>query len=261
MKKSIHILFALLIFFTTVASTNSIPMTTCRWELTFSDDFVGQTLDQTLWSTRYPSGGGGERQYYAPEALVVENGLLNINAIKMKTHGYPYRSGIITTQTTFAQQYGRFEIRAKLPSGKGFWSAFWLLPVHQNFPLEIDVFEMLGHDPYTLYISNHWKAGDRSHQINTIPIFGSTDYSAEFHTYEIVWSPTKIDWIIDGELQHNTVEGIPSVPMFMLINLAVGGTWPGNPDASTHFPGVMQIDSVHVYKQVCELPQNKRTPR
>jgi beta-glucanase (GH16 family) len=217
----------------------------------FEDEFTGRSLDTTKWSTEYPSGNSGEQQYYAPTIFRVNDGILSIYAENKTSHGYPYTSGIITTQRTFAQKYGYFVIRAKLPSGQGFWPAFWLLPVSKNYPVEIDVFELLGNDPHTIHMTNHWRDEKGSHQKSKLAYTSEIDFSAGFHTFAIDWNQTELKWYIDGVLRYKVDQGVPSEPLFLLVNLAVGGNWPGNPDETTRFPGVMQVDYVRVYKPGC----------
>jgi beta-glucanase (GH16 family) len=166
--------------------------------------------------------------------------------------GYPYTSGIITTQETFAQQYGLFTIRVKLPKGQGFWPAFWMLPVKPDYPTEIDVFEMLGGDSTKIYMSNHWKDATGENQKSTIS-FQGPDFSAGFHTFSLLWSPNLLIWYVDGVEQNRTDQGVPNQPMFLLVNLAVGGQWPGNPDQTTVFPNSMQIDYIRVFKYLCNF--------
>jgi beta-glucanase (GH16 family) len=223
----------------------------CSWNQTFNEDFNEPQLDTSFWSTAYSSGGNGELQYYSPDALSLNNGKLLITATNTPANGYPYTSGIIHTQGKFSQEYGRFSIRAKLPKGKGYWPAFWLLPAKSNFPLEIDVFEYLGHKPHVVYLSQHWSdaAGHHLHRTHASKI--NANFSTGFHTFTLDWSPDELRWSIDGVTQFRSTSNIPNVPMFLLINLAVGGKWPGNPDSTTHFPASMQVDYVHVYQKVC----------
>ncbi len=219
---------------------------------TFRDEFNGQTLDTSKWSTAFQSGNAGERQFFAPDAFKMLEGKLSIYAEERTSHGFPYTSGIITTEHTFAQRYGYFVTRAKLPAGKGFWSGFWLLPAGGHYPYEIDVFELLGHDPNTIYMSSHWSDQQGNDQSKTTPFTGHKDFSTEFHTFAIDWSPSELKWYVDGNLKYGTDQGVPSDSMFMLISLSVGGNWPGYPDKSTPFPGIMQIDYVRVYNENCE---------
>jgi len=223
----------------------------CSWQLKFNDDFDATTLDTTKWSTVYPSGNGGEQQYYGPKAISLYNSKMSITATKAPANGYPYTSGIVITRGKFAQEYGRFEIRAKLPAGQGYWPAFWLLPVKPHFPVEIDMMEMLGNKPTVIYMSNHYRNADRTVHSLTKPSTIAVDFSKAYHTFEVIWNSTSITWYVDGVLQLKTTQYIPHEPMFMLINLAVGGHWPGNPDSTTEFPGVMQVEYARAYKRVC----------
>jgi beta-glucanase (GH16 family) len=222
----------------------------CGYELSFTDDFNGTSLDITKWSTQYPSGNSGEQQFYAPDAFTVHDGILKITAEKRAMQGYSYTSGIITTQGTFSQKYGLFTIRAKLPKGQGFWPAFWMLPIQPNYPTEIDVFEMLGGDPNTIYMSTHWRGADQSHQ-KYIKSYQGSDFSSDFHTFSLLWSSTGIIWYVDNVEQFRMSDGVPKIPLFLLVNLAVGGQWPGNPDITTPFPNSMEIDYMHVYQYQC----------
>jgi beta-glucanase (GH16 family) len=219
---------------------------------TFEEEFNGQTLDASKWSTDFQLNSAGERQYFAPDAFRVWQGNLNIYAEDRTAVGHPYTSGIITTEKTFAQKYGYFVIRAKLPAGKGFWPGFWLLPSGGHYPFEIDVFEMLGRDPYTIYMSSHWGDQQGEHQSQTFSFTSNTSFSTEYHTFAVDWRSTEIKWYVDGDLQFIADQGVPAEPMFMLINLSVGGDWPGYPDESTLFPGIMRLDYVRVYNEACD---------
>lgn len=223
----------------------------CGYPASLGDGFNSSSLNPSRWSTQYGSGGGGEKQYYGPNAFKISNSILSITAAKTPANGYPYTSGIIHTKGKFAQEYGRFEILAKLPKGKGFWPAFWLLPAKPDFPVEIDVFENLGKDTHTIYMSNHYKGTNGSNQHITIPYTSPVDLSAGFHTYTLDWTATRLTWYLDGKQLYTTTQHVPHEPMFMIANLAVGGTWGGYPDASTAWPGIMQIQWVRAFKQVC----------
>jgi beta-glucanase (GH16 family) len=254
-KRLTQIVLIILILFSALAFVTVKALAfygVCEWRPTFDDDFNGVSLDTSKWSTQYPSGNGGEQQYYAPDAFTLQDGILKITAEKRTMQNYPYTSGIITTRGTFSQQYGFFALRAKLPKGQGFWPAFWMLPVQPNYPTEIDVFEMLGNAPNIIYMTNHWMGSDKEPQKNQIAYLGA-DFSAGFHTFAVRWSASELIWSVDGVEQYRTSVGIPNSPMFLLANFAVGGTWPGNPDSSTPFPSQMQIDYVHVYQYQCHL--------
>ena len=227
------------------------PGTVCVWNQTFNDNFDGTSLNSNLWSTQYPSGNGGEAQYYGPDAFSLGNGILNIIAQATPANGYPYTSGILISRDKFSQQFGRFIIRARLPQGKGFWPAFWLLPETQHFPYEIDVFEMLGHDPNTVYLTYHWAGRNGRPASRTFTYKSNHDYSSGFHTFMVEWDPSEIAWYVDGIKQFSLDQNVPHEPLFMLVNLAVGGHWGGYPNSSTKFPGVMQVDYVRAYEKVC----------
>jgi len=215
----------------------------------FSDEFDGTRLDTTHWQSTYKSGTA-ESQTYLPEALQVSGGLLHITATAQTAQGRPYTSGIITSLGKFSQQYGYFEIRARLPAGQGLWPAFWLLHTGPQPWTEIDVFENLGHDASTVYLSNHWHDDANAHQSLTQP-FGGPDFSQGFHTFGLNWAPDSLTWYVDGVPRASTRDNVPAEPMFILANLAVGGVWPGYPDATTPFPAEMAIDYIRVYTPKC----------
>lgn len=228
------------------------PTLACTWQETFHDDFNGSSLDTKKWNTKYPPGNFGELQYYAPDAFAVKDGILHITAEKRSLAGRHYTSGIITSVNSFSQQYGYFKMRAKVPAGKGFWPGFWLLPKKAHYPWEIDVFELKGDDPSTIYMTNHWRDQQEEHQKQTKKYTGP-DFSKGFHNFAIKWSPSEIVWLIDGVERYRTERGVPAEPMFMLINLAIGGDWPGSPNASTPFPSAYEIDFIEAYQQSCKI--------
>jgi hypothetical protein len=166
--------------------------------------------------------------------------------IRQFVWGRSYSSGLLTTKGSFSQQYGVFEIRAKLPRGKGLWPAFWLLPANNAWPPELDVFEVLGDNPRRLYASWHSNVGGiHTSDAKAIDL---PDMSAGFHTYSVEWTRDTINWFFD-EIQ---VASKPTPadfrqPMYMLVNLAVGGHWPGAPDPETVFPAIYSIDWVRAY--------------
>ncbi len=221
------------------------------WKLVFDDHFTGSSLSSSKWITSFPWGRDGanasELQYYAPDAFVVQNSLNRIKAQKRSLSGHAYTSGIVTSYGKFAMKYGYTEIRVKVPSGKGYWPAFWLLPVTTNWPPEIDVLEILGHEPNKVYMSNHYSVNGQ-HQSNQGTYVGP-NFSAGYHTFGVQWQSGLIIWYVDGVERFRSTKGVPSEPMYLLANLAVGGDWPGNPDASTIFPGYMNIDYIRAYQK------------
>jgi beta-glucanase (GH16 family) len=229
------------------------------WTLTFHDEFDGNTLDRKKWIDSYPGNerthSNNEQQYYAEDGWEVKDGILRFKAEKRAMGGMPYTSGMVSSYGKFAQEYGWFEIRAKFPKGKGMWPAFWLLPETKAWPPEIDVLEILGHEPDKVYMTNHWKNADGKHEYKGDSWKG-LDFSADFHTFALEWSPDAIVWYVDDVERYRTTANVPHEPMYILANLAVGGDWPGMPDDATPFPGYMDIDYIRVYKKK-EAPANR----
>lgn len=253
---------ALLIFwFSTLSPRAATPMDNRQkpgWVLTFADEFDGNDLDRSRWIDSYPDNNrthtNNEQQYYAPDGWRVTNGLMHFTAERRAMGGLPYTSGMVSSYGKFAQQYGWFEIRAKFPKGKGIWPAFWLLPETKSWPPEIDILEILGHEPDTVLMTNHWGQDFRSRQFRTAKWQGP-DFSADFHTFAVEWTPEVIIWYVDGVERHRSTEHVPQQRMYILANLAVGGDLPGMPDDTTPFPGVMEIDYIRAYARA-EAPGN-----
>jgi len=181
---------------------------------------------------------------------------MTISAIKTPEHlrssanWQPYLSGALTTYNKFKMRYGYVEMRAKLPKGKGLWSAFWLL--HQNGNdkrPEIDVVEYIGHKPTKAYNTYHYYDNWKLRSTPTFEAAGP-DYSQDFHTYGMKWEPGKITWYVDGKERNSHSNGNVSwEDMYLLVNLAVGGWWPGDPDGNTRFPARMTIDYIRAYQK------------
>ncbi|MGU3537531.1 family 16 glycosylhydrolase [Methylobacterium sp. A54F] len=196
-----------------------------------------------------------------PNPFSVADGVLTIRAapadpaLGASLGGQAYTSGLINTFHDFSQTYGYFEMRAELPAGQGIWPAFWLLPTDGSWPPEIDVMEVLGDAPGTLYTTVHSEASgavafpDGRYQSQGITQVGDT--SDGFHTYGVDWQPDSLTWYFDGrEVYRTATPADLDGPMYMIANLAVGGTWPGSPDATTPFPAEMRIDYLRAYRAV-----------
>jgi beta-glucanase (GH16 family) len=232
-------------------------------------DFAGPSIPAGCWKTHYAFDGpmnrtlvnNGEMEFYVDpnyrgtadrplgiNPFSVRDGKLTIEArptppdLQPFLYDYRYTSGALINKGCFEQQYGYFEMRARFPKGKGLWPAFWLMPSDGSWPPEIDVVEVLGHEPDRIYQSAHGEGG--SNGVVTGP-----DSSAGFHDYGVEWTPTEINWYIDRK-KTRTLPNFVNKPMYMLVNLAVGGHWPGAPDASTRFPAVMQVEYVKAFKEV-----------
>jgi beta-glucanase (GH16 family) len=239
-------------------------------KMVFDDEF--NTLDLSRYSTKYwwgerwLGGENAEHEVYADQTYAgsangplglnpfsLVNGMLQIQAtiparsVAPYLEGQKYVSGLLTTYRSFSQLYGYFEIRARFPLGKGYWPAFWMLPkVSMPNPPEIDVVEVLGDQPTALNITAHWNVESKAKKQEwtlTVP-----DTSEDFHRYGVLWTHDVIAWYFDGK--RVAVMATPddlNRPMYMLLNLAVGGSWPGYPNARTKFPGNMLVGYIRVY--------------
>lgn len=222
-------------------------MPVAAWTQLFGDHFESLQLDTTKWLTSLPWGrtNSPELQYYAPDAFDLSAYSINRVVADRSTEyaGYNYTSGALTTYSFFSMQYGYFEIRAKMPSGQGLWPAFWLLAANQSSIAEIDVFEILGQQPNTVYMTNHWRDQGGTHRSNQ-GIYVGPDFSQAYHKFAVDWQPSQIIWYIDDVERFRSSQGVPSEPLNLILNLAVGGAWPGNPDSSTVFPAYLDINYV-----------------
>lgn len=217
-----------------------------KWVMVWNDEFDGSALDQTKWNIiNEPSPRNNELHYYTPDDVYLEDGLLKLRSQKREYKGSHYTSGGVTSEGKFHFQYGKVEIRAKLPRGQGIWPAHWAPPI-DNAPYEIDITEMLGHEPNKIYLTSHW-LGENKKQFSKA--YKGPDYSQDFHTFSIEWEPGKIRWLIDGIERHSITEYVQDSPSFLFLNTAVGGNWPGNPDHTTVFPQYHEIDYVRIYTQ------------
>ncbi len=233
------------------------PCTTMKldntWVLRFDDEFNEPVLDSSAWRTQFPWGRvnnpDGEVQYYAPDAFELNgDGILRIKADRRPMEGLNYTSGVLTTFETFSMTFGYAEMKAKLPRGKGFWPAFWLIPVDQSWPPEIDVFEGRGDRPNRISMTNHWSAQGK-HKF-AMQFFVGPDFTEGFHTFGMKWQSDEIIWYVDGVERFRSDQGVPSQPMYLVVNLAVGGNQIGYPDESTPFPSYLDVDYVRVYEKV-----------
>jgi peptidoglycan/xylan/chitin deacetylase (PgdA/CDA1 family) len=234
------------------------------WVLDWSDEFDGTALDRTTWVEETGGGGWGnnELQFYTTrrENVRVADGRLVIEARKEAYEHRGYTSARLKTAGLMERQYGRFEARIKVPRGQGIWPAFWMLGADiakTGWPRsgEIDIMENIGKEPGIVHGTVHGPgySGDKS--IGKPSALADATYADDFHIFAVEWEPKEIRWYRDGILYHtarpDTVPGdwVFEHPFFLLVNLAVGGYWPGNPDASTVFPQRMLVDYVRVYRR------------
>jgi beta-glucanase (GH16 family) len=231
------------------------------WQQTFNEDF--EHLDLSRWTTHFPSGahyvaGSKEEQYYIDPVpgstpFSIENGVLTITAdhaspIQITAHqGHRYISGLLTSYPSFSQVYGYFEMRAKFPPGRGLWPTFWLAATDLTWPPEIDIVEVIG-DPRKLYATVHYGKTPKTERHKGFPVEVPNDMTAGFHSYGVLWAPDYVTWYFDNR----RIAFTPTPPdvkkkMYLLVNLAVGGTWPGAPTPQTPFPARMQIEYIRAY--------------
>lgn len=241
------------------------------YELVWNDEFNYVGLpDSTKWT--YETGGDGwgnnELQYYTSgksENTYVQDGVLTISANKESYGGRSYTSArLITYYKQGYWKYGKIEARMKLPYGQGIWPAFWMLGTNifegTSWPAcgETDIMELVGGsngNDSKVYGTAHWANSSSQHaQYGNEYQLSSGIFADTFHTFSIIWDEKTIKWLVDG-IQYNIIDITPADlsefhnPFFILLNLAVGGNWPGNPDATTVFPQKMVVDYVRVYQQ------------
>ncbi|MGZ6545788.1 MAG: glycoside hydrolase family 16 protein [Actinomycetota bacterium] len=221
--------------------------------LAFRDDFSGTTVDRSRWTTCYPwgslhgctNGGNDEQEWYLPSQVTESAGALHLTADVRKVHHHPYVSGMVTTWRRFSFEYGYLQATMRVPAGQGFWPAFWLLPADGSWPPEVDIMEVLGNRPTKAYFTTH--GGTPQQVVSAGGAFNGADLSVGWHTYGLRWTAHALTWYLDGVERFRTTRLVPHVPMYLIVNLAVGGSWPGNPDQTTPFPSELAVDSVRVW--------------
>ncbi len=272
-----------------------------EWKLVWADEFDGKEIDKTKWdfdigngfynydANQWISGwGNNELQYYTRESdnAFVKDGMLHIRAVKESLHGCGYTSARMKSRKKdgselFAKKYGKFEFRAKLPTGKGVWPALWMLPQEEKYggwPAsgEIDIMEARGQEPGkvlgTLHYGGKWPANTHSERNYTLPRNGTI---ADFHIYTLEWEPGEMRWSVDGDVyatqtfwwstgktdggkgakptKEADLNAWPAPfdqPFYLIMNVAVGGKFLGSPEKTTVFPVEMVIDYVRVYDKV-----------
>ncbi|HEX6961960.1 MAG TPA: family 16 glycosylhydrolase [Lacipirellula sp.] len=237
------------------------------WDLVWNDEFEGSQVDPAKWTKEVTNNpANNEQQGYTAEQVTVSGGNLVITSENIPTQGpdgQPYRSGRV--HSNFTKKYGRWEVRADLPTSKGMWPAIWLLPDTQQYPWpsggEIDIMENRGQQPQLTSSAYHWGASWRDHQFRfseqTMARFGQpVDFHDGFHTYSVEWDATKVRFFVD-DVHHWTLYdadtggflGDDSAPMWTMLNTAVGGDFlgaGGQPDGTTVWPQKFLIDYVRI---------------
>lgn len=221
------------------------------WFLTWHDEFDGVQLDLSKWTPDDRNlHKNNEMQHYRPDDVLLQDGLLTLRSQKRDFEGQPYTSGLIDSRGKFYQTYGRFEARVKVPKGKGLWPAFWLLPEDASWPPEIDILEFLGHIPNIVHMTLH--APGPGGVISQHKEFFGPYFPKEFHTFAVEWEPKEMRFFVDGKVRATYTEHIPDKPHFIILNMAVGGDWPGKPDDPKVFPARFEVDYVRVWAK--EIP-------
>ena len=264
-----------------------------KWKPVWADEFDGPDIDRKKWdfdrgtgytapgSNQWVAGwGNNELEFYTkrPENAFIENGMLHVRAIKESYKGREYTSARLKTRDLFSKKNGRFEFRAKLPTGQGVWPAIWMMPQDDKYggwaaSGEIDVVEARGQEPTkvlgTLHYGSGWPANVHTGKDYVLPDKGTI---ADFHVYALEWEPGAIRWYVDDKLyetqdfwwscsDRDGPRGVDPVneselnpwpapfdqPFYIILNVAVGGDFLGKPDKSTTFPADMVVDYVRVY--------------
>ena len=229
-----------------------------RWH----DEFDSTVVDPSKWEYEVNGEGGGnnELQYYTsrPENSFVKDGMLTIRARQESYLGKQYTSARMRTLNKGDWKYGRFEVRAQLPYGQGLWPAIWMLPTdwaYGGWPTsgEIDIMELLGHEPWKVYGTIHFGPAAPNNQhlggSYSLPTEAPT-FAGSFHVFSIEWDSLGIRWFVDSTNYFSVAKSMPFDQRFhLLLNVAVGGNWPGSPNEMTVFPQDMIVDYVRVFQK------------
>jgi beta-glucanase (GH16 family) len=235
-----------------------------QWVIEWSDEFDGPVLDPGKWIAETGGHGWGnnELQHYTgrPENVRIENGHLVIEARRERFEQRDYTSARIKTAGLKETRYGRYEARIRIPKGQGIWPAFWMLGADigtTGWPKagEIDIMENIGREPDTVHGTLHGPGYSGGQAFGAPSKLAGASYADDFHVFAVEWEPGEIRWYRDGIQYHKAQpalvkgEWVFERPFFVLLNVAVGGDWPGNPDATTVLPQRMLVDYVRVYRR------------
>lgn len=251
---------------TPIPSPTPAPWDRANWNIVWHDEFEGKELDKTNWTFDLGGNGWGNAEWEVytnrPENARVEDGKLIIEARQepITFSGRPYSSARIKTQGLRAWQYGRIEARIKLPNGQGIWPAFWMLGENINnagWPNagEIDILEYIGKTPHQIYATIHAPGYSGGNGVGSNLVVDEDSLKNDFHVYALEWEPTELRWYFDDkEYFKVTDQDVPDKwifdhPFFIIMNVAIGGRWPGYPDSTTVFPQRMYVDYVRVYQK------------
>lgn len=234
-----------------------------KYELVWAEEFEGSEIDTGTWNFEKGFSKNNEQQFYTsrPENVRVENGFLVIEAHSENYDDASYTSSRINTLNKMEFRYGRIEVRAKLPEGKGTWPAIWMLGTNHltaGYPAcgEIDIMEFVGKAPGAVHGAIHYPVS-RDNKINSSAEEVSLPESIDsFHTYSIEWDRSRINFFVDGQKYHSFKVGeanrwgrknIFRKPFYLILNLALGGNWAGEIDDSA-LPAQFYVDYIRYYR-------------
>ena len=242
------------------------------YTMVWSDEFETQ-INPATWSYDLGDGcergicgwGNNELEYYTddPKNSFIRDGKLVIKAIREDTpvQGYDYTSARMVTKNKVDFQYGRIDIRARLPKGQGIWPAIWMLSTEEKYggwprSGEIDIMELVGHIPNEIFGTVHF-GHDFWRFLSAPYILNQGDFSLDFHTFSLLWREDCLRFMVDGELYGTPITPSSTLPtgypfnetFHMILNIAVGGNLPGNPDGSTVFPQEMEVEYIRVFQE------------
>jgi len=262
-KHVVQIVLCLLVASRLLPSCDAAGDATGAWVLVWEDAFTGPALNAAEWrATSQGLNYNNEAQAYLPGNVSIERGdrggLLVLTARKETWEGRSDRAdgpdAVVSREFTSGEantrrswKYGRFEARVRVSGTQGLLGAVWLTPADGGWPPEMDIMEILGHDPSTVYFTNHYGT-PQAHQRNSGKWRGP-DFSAGFHVFALEWEPTVLRWHVDGALRFATDTGVPHEPHVLRLSLPVGPDWEGKPGSASVFPQRMEIAWVRVYQR------------
>jgi beta-glucanase (GH16 family) len=241
------------------------------WKIAWHDEFDGTSVDTTNWNVLTQGNNqNNELEYYLPQQATEANGVLRITAsnqpITLNGVTRSYRSARLESKMTFGSS-GRYEARIDLPSGKGMWPAFWLNANAVPWPQggEIDIMENKGSQPTDVSSAFHWQKNpgpccDQHQYVVHDYVYnngsGNVNFQSGFHTYTVDWEPTELDFYVDGRVSYQVFKNTSTQSNAnwldfknIILNLAIGGDFDGNPDGTTTFPQYMDVDYVRVWQK------------
>ena len=281
--KKLLLLPMLLVSLVGTGASQLAPVDKGDWKLVWSDEFNGPNgspIDRSKWTFDIGGEGWGneELEYYTDRTdnAYIQDGNLVIKALAEKYRDYKgvtrdYTSARLKTIGKFSQTFGRFEARIKVPAGQGMWPAFWMLGddiERVGWPAcgEVDIMENIGKEPSIVHGSIHGPGYTGNVGIEApYKLPANKRFADDFHVFAVEWDHDSISFFVDQDLYVRRTRAdlkrgwkwVFDKPYFLILNLAIGGDWPGDPDATTVFPKTMLVDYVRVYER--QEPAKKGT--